>query len=264
MKNTIKFAVRSDMGRIRTNNEDNFYCNGIYMTVSERERPFFLNGEARIPCVFAVCDGMGGEDCGELASLTTVETIAEFAEKFSKRNNAVFDFVNNANKKLVAIMKRQKIRMGTTLALAVINEVSFTLYNIGDSRIYRVEEEAGNQKLLRVTDDHSLAEEKVKMGLITPAQAEKDRDRHVLTRYLGIDDDEFTFSPDVYGPFHFDENKKILLCSDGLTDMLSYKEISEIMCNNADVCEIADKLLNNALNNGGKDNITCIAIEIGD
>ncbi len=262
MKKTIKFSVRSDMGRIRTNNEDNFYCNGIFMTVSERERPFFLNGEAKTPCVFAVCDGMGGEDCGELASLTAVETLAQSAGKILCDNKAVFDFVKDANANLVAIMKQQNIRMGTTLALAVINEDSFTLYNIGDSRIYRFESE--HQRLLRVTDDHSLAEDKVRMGIITPAQAEKDRDRHVLTRYLGIDDEEFSFSPDVYGPFSFNENKKILLCSDGLTDMLSYGEISEIMGMDIDVSEISDNLLKTALDNGGKDNVTCIVIETGE
>ena len=260
MKNIIKFSARSEMGRIRTNNEDNCYCNGIFMTVSERERPFFLNGNTDPPCVFAVCDGMGGEDCGELASLTAVETLAKFAKKIPVEKNSVSDFVNAANTRMIEIMKQQKIRMGTTLALAVINENSFTLYNIGDSRIYRLEAE--NQRLLRVTDDHSLAEDKVRMGLITPAQAEKDRDRHVLTRYLGIDDEEFSFAPDVYGPFDFNLNKKILLCSDGLTDMLSYGEISEIMRTNADVSEISDNLVDAALKNGGKDNVTCIVIEI--
>ena len=261
MKNiSVKFSVRSDMGRIRSNNEDNFYCNGVFMTVSERERPFFLNGEAGVPCIFAVCDGMGGEDCGELASLTTVETLSGFSKKILSDNKAVFEFVNEANGNLVSIMKQQKVRMGTTLALAVLNEDSFTLYNIGDSRIYRLETE--NQRLLRVTDDHSLAEDKVRMGLITPAQAEKDKDRHVLTRYLGIDDDEFNFSPDVYGPFNFEDSQKILLCSDGLTDMLSHKEISDIMTCGTNVSETANNLINTALNNGGKDNVTCIVIEI--
>lgn len=266
MKNRIKFSVRSDMGRIRTNNEDNFYCNGIFMTVSERERPFFLNGEIKAPCVFAVCDGMGGEDCGELASLTAVEILAKSAKKILRDNKAVFDFVGEANANIVKLMRQQKIRMGTTLALAVINEDSFTLYNVGDSRIYRVEIEIDtkSQRLIRVTDDHSLAEEKLRMGLITPAQAEKDRDRHVLTRYLGIDDDEFTFAPDVYGAFSFEKNKKILLCSDGLTDMLSFAEISEIMCADLDVSEISDNLVKAALDNGGKDNVTCIVIKIGD
>lgn len=252
------------MGRIRTNNEDNFYCNGIYMTVSERERPFFLNGKISSPCVFAVCDGMGGEDCGELASLTTVETLAQSAKNVFQDNNAVLNFVSNVNAKLVQIMRQQKIRLGTTLTMAVINDDSFTLYNVGDSRIYRVEIESGTQRLVRATQDHSLAEDKVRMGLITPAQAEKDRDRHILTRYLGIDDDEFTFTPDVYGPFNFEKNKKILLCSDGLTDMLTYSEISEIMCTQADVSDITGNLVNAALSNGGKDNVTCIVIQIGE
>ena len=71
----VKFAVRSDVGRVRTNNEDNLYCNGIVMTVSDRERPFFLAGITDTPAIFAVFDGMGGEDCGELASLTAAESL---------------------------------------------------------------------------------------------------------------------------------------------------------------------------------------------
>ena len=257
----IKFAVRSDVGRVRTNNEDNFFCNGIFMTVLERERPFFLSGFIDKPCIFAVCDGMGGEDCGELASLTTVEALSKHSQNILSNNNGgVQNFVKDANEKLCAVMNEQNLRMGTTLALAVMNEKSFSLYNIGDSRIYRLT----NERLLRVTDDHTLAEEKVRMGLITPEKAEKDRDRHVLTRYLGIDEHEYgsTVSPDVYDSFNYDENKRILLCSDGLTEMLSYKDISTIMKKTSDVSDIVNNLVDAALFNGGRDNVTCIVAEI--
>ena len=248
----IKFAVRSDVGKVRTNNEDNFYCNGIYMTVSERERPFFLTGTADLPCVFAVCDGMGGEDCGELASLTAVETLALHA-----KNLDVNKFVSDANNKICDIMKSQGVRMGTTLALAVADKNSFMLYNVGDSRIYRL----NTERLLRVTDDHTLAEDKVRMGLITPARAEKDRDRHVLTRYLGIFDDIFGLVPDSYGPFDFDDTRRVLLCSDGLTDMLDYQDISVIMSNAENVSDAVNNLVDAALMKGGRDNVTCIVLE---
>ena len=248
----IKFAVRSEVGRIRTNNEDNFFCNGIYMTVSERERPFFLTGTADLPCVFAVCDGMGGEDCGELASLTAVETLG-----FHAKNIDVDKFVSDANDKICSIMYSQSLRMGTTLALAVADKNSFMLYNVGDSRIYRL----NNERLLRVTDDHTLAADKVRMGLITPAKAEKDRDRHVLTRYLGMFDDVFSPVPDSYGPFDFDDTRRILLCSDGLTDMLDYQDISVIMSNAENVSDAVNNLVDSALMKGGRDNVTCIVLE---
>ena len=230
------------------------------MSVSERERPFFLSGVAEAPCVFAVCDGMGGEDCGEVASLTAVETLAEHSRDIlaKETDRAVYDFVTDANRKLCAIMTKQSLRMGTTLVMARIDDEAFKLYNLGDSRGYRVE----GGRLVRSTDDHTMAEDKVRMGLITPAKAEKDRDRHVLTRYLGVFDDEMTAAPDVNGPYYFDKNRKILLCSDGLTEMLDYSEIAAIMTKPCEVSETVNSLIEAALAHGGRDNVTCVVIEI--
>lgn len=258
----VKFSCRSVIGNVRTNNEDNLYCNGIIMTVSERERPFFMNGQTDTPCIFAVCDGMGGEDCGELASLTAVETLQKHSRKILRNiidaDQGIGDYVTDANKKLLDIMRTQRIRMGTTLVLALVHEDSFTIYNLGDSRGFRVE----NGRLLRVTDDHTLAEDKMRMGLITPAQAEKDRDRHVLTRCLGIYEDEFTLAPDASKKFSTDTNTGGLLCSDGLTDMLTFPEISRIMRDNPQPSDAVNKLVDSALEHGGRDNITCIVFRI--
>ena len=225
MSYKIKFSARSDVGRIRTNNEDNLYCNGVTMTVSSRERPFFLDGISEAPCLFAVFDGMGGEDCGELASLTAAESLCEHADRIMKGTyDDIRNFAHDANQKLLSIMREKFIQTGTTLALISAGKNSFAAYNLGDSRIYRM----NGKNLLKVTDDHTLTEDKVRMGLITPQQALKDRDRNVLTRCLGIAD-SFEVPPDMYGPFDFSENHRALICSDGLTDMLSHKEISEIM-----------------------------------
>ena len=247
----VRFAARSDVGRVRTNNEDNLYCNGVFMTVSSRERPFFLNGVTECPCIFAVFDGMGGEDCGELASLTAAETLSRHSQGLS-----VQDFVNDSNKKLCEIMKSQFIRMGTTMAMAVLGQESFTVYNLGDSRVFRV----NDGRLLRVTDDHTLAEDKVRMGLIPPAKAETDRDRHVLTRYLGVPDEEVI--PDINGPYDFVSNTGGLICSDGLTDMLRFPEIAGIMKASANPEEAVNNLVDFALNKGGRDNVTCIVFEV--
>ena len=258
----VKFSCRSVIGNVRTNNEDNLYCNGIIMTVSERERPFFMNGQTDTPCIFAVCDGMGGEDCGELASLTAVQTLQEHSRKIFRNiidaDQGIGDYVTDANNKLLDIMRTQRIRMGTTLVLALIREDSFTIYNLGDSRGFRVE----NGRLLRVTDDHTLAEDKMRMGLITPAQAEKDRDRHVLTRCLGIYEDEFTLAPASSPKFSTDINTGGLLCSDGLTDMLTFPEVSRIMQDNPEPSDAVNKLVDSALEHGGRDNITCIVFRI--
>ncbi len=256
----VKFAARSDVGRVRTNNEDNLYCNGVFMTVSSRERPFFLSGVTECPCIFAVCDGMGGEDCGELASLTAVEALNRHSQEILKSiadpDKHVQVFVDEANNKLCEIMKAQFIRMGTTLAMAVLGQESFSVYNLGDSRVFRV----NDGRLLRVTDDHTLAEDKVRMGLIPAAKAETDRDRHVLTRYLGVPDEEVI--PDINGPYDFAGSTGGLICSDGLTDMLKFPEIAGIMKAAANPEEAVNNLVDFALNKGGRDNVTCIVFEV--
>ena len=261
MSARIKFAARSETGNIRTNNEDNLYCNGIFMTVSERERPFFLCGETDSPAIFAVCDGMGGEDCGELASLTAAEALQEHSRRILKRpedsGQAVCDYVNDVNSKLLDIMRSQGIRMGATLVMSVIGENAFTMYNLGDSRGFRVE----NGRLLRVTDDHTLAEDKMRMGILTPAQADKSRERHILTRYLG-DNDDFGAMPDTSREFGFSTHSGGLMCSDGLTDMLSFQEIAAIMNSAKSPKEAVNMLVDSALAHGGRDNVTCIVFEV--
>lgn len=262
----VKFAVRSEVGNVRKNNEDNFYCSGIFMTVSERERPFFLSGITDSPCIFAVCDGMGGEDCGELASLTAVQTLQEHSRSILQGSvkpdesiayEAVHRYVQDTNKKLLDIMRSQGIRMGSTLVTAVIGEDSFTLYNLGDSRGFRV----SNGRLLLVTDDHTVASEKVRMGLLTPAQGEKSRERNILTRFLG-DNEEWGAMPDASRRFMFTENTGGLMCSDGLTDMLTFREIAEIMKDCNEPSDAVNKLVDSALEHGGHDNVTCMVFSI--
>ena len=257
MSARIKFSARSEVGRVRTNNEDNLYINGIFMTESAREKPFFLSGITEAPALFAVFDGMGGEDCGELASLTSAQTLTQHSQDIlNNSDGSVQAFVNDANNKLCEIMNAQRIRMGTTLALAVLGQESFTVYNLGDSRVFRV----NDGRLLRITDDHTVAEEKVRLGLLTPAKAETSRERHILTRCLGGLSGEIL--PDFNGPYDFASSTGGLICSDGLTDMLTFPEIAGIMKTAANPEEAVNNLVDFALYKGGHDNVTCIVFEI--
>ena len=261
----VKFAVRSEVGHVRKNNEDNFFCNGIFMTESERERPYFLSGITQTPCIFAVSDGMGGESSGEFASITAVQTLHEHSSRILQGINpdesigyeAVYKYVRDTNAKLHDIMNSQNIRMGATLVMAVIGEESFTLYNLGDSRGFRV----NNGRLLRVTEDHTVAEEKARMGMISYAQAEKSRERHILMRYLG-DTEEWGAMPDASRRFDFAENSGGLMCSDGLTDMLTFREIAAIMNANPEPADAVNGLVDAALERGGHDNVTCLVFRI--
>lgn len=263
MSATIRFAARSEVGNIRTNNEDNLYCNGIIMSESDREKPFFINGMAESPAIFAVCDGMGGEDCGEVASLTAVQSLQEHSGKILGNlldsDKEVSDYVISANSKLLDIMEAQGIRTGATLVLSVIGGSSFRIYNLGDSRGFRIE----GGRLLRVTEDHTVAEEKMRMGFISASQAEKSPERHILTRYLG-DNDEYGVIPDASREYGFDTHSGGLLCSDGLTDMLTFQEISRIMRAAKDPSEAVNMLVDSALEHGGKDNVTCLVFEISE
>lgn len=258
----IFFSCRSDVGLVRKNNEDNFYCNGETLN----QEKIFLNGTAENPCIFAVCDGMGGEEHGELASLITVQTLCDYAEKIksaalSKNKNnldeAVQFFISKANSKICKIMRENSFRMGTTLALVVISSDLVMAYNIGDSRIYKIQ----NGVLSQISEDHTVAEQKIKMGLLTRKEARHDKSRHVLTRCLGIFEDEMILTPDIISPFNIENGLRLLLCSDGLTDMLSDPQIHDILLANNDSQYAVNTLVASALQNGGRDNITCLIID---
>ena len=260
----ISFAVCSEAGLIRKNNEDNFYYDGLILDAPDKNKNFFTNSVTEIPCIFAVCDGMGGESCGELASMTAVNILSEHANKikFAKSNKlideAVQDFISDANKKICKIMRSRSFRMGCTLALIVISENFIHAYNIGDSRIYKFQD----KKLFQISEDHTIAAQKIKMGLINSENARHDKTRHTLTRCLGVFEDEMILTPYIAPVFKADENLKLLICSDGLTEMLTDEEIKNIMLKNQNTspASTVNELIEHALNNGGRDNVTCIVI----
>lgn len=260
MTMSVKFAVRSETGRVRENNQDNFFCNGIYMTPSERDKPFFLNGVAEAPCIFGVFDGMGGHDCGELASLTAAEILSEHAGKIRAGSHEDVDnYVMDANTKLLAVMRERGIRTGTTLAMAVFGANFFTVYNIGDSRVYSMK----GGYLTRITEDHTLAAEMVRAGRLDPRRADDSRYSNMLTRFVGIDDD-YESRPDVYALLGYDENRRLLICSDGICKMLRHREMNAIMQKAESIADAVNDLVGAALDRGGYDNVTCIVLEIGE
>ena len=261
--NNLTFSSCSILGFVRTKNEDNLYCDGKSITTEICLKPFYLKNFAQTPCIFAVCDGMGGESHGDLASMTTINVLSEYAEKIKSQtssdtiNKAVQSFISDVNSRLCRIMREKSLRMGTTLALVVISDELVRAYNIGDSRIYKLD----NGTLSRISEDHTIVAQKIKMGLLTEEEARHDRNRHVLTRCLGVFEDEMVLTPHIIPPFHANEGCRLLLCSDGLTDMLTDKEIQNIMLEHKDTSSAVNELTNCVLQNGGKDNITCIIID---
>lgn len=248
MKYLIHSSSCSNTGKIRENNEDNFYFDGKYMEEDHGDynkiaKTTFSNEDNM---VFAVFDGMGGESNGERASYLAAKSLDEYIK--SKPIQFSFpDYINKANKKILA---DKKSNMGTTVAAAYFLEDTIKFCNLGDSRIYLLR----NNKLKQVSKDHTDASLQEKL-------TEKVKQKPKLTQHLGISSDEMILSPYLTS-IKYHTGDKILLCSDGLTDMLEDDEICNILINNSLPKDIVEELLSTSLAKGGKDNITITIFSI--
>jgi protein phosphatase len=262
----VTYSARSHVGRVRDRNEDNLCADGVFLTVETRERPFAIDGSTRAPALFAVCDGMGGEENGETASLLAVELLARSGEHIKSGlpadpDEPVQAYVRAANDAIRTDPRNIGKRAGTTLALAIVAESGVYCFNIGDSRIYCLKSDA----LEQVTTDHTAAAEKARGGGLAAERARSEKGGNSLTRCVGIGD---MYAADSYPPIHgrakfpFKRAKcRLLLCSDGLTDMASQSEIEAILKHSAKTSVAADRLLALALEHGGRDNITIIVAD---
>lgn len=251
----IQAAAVTNVGRVRRNNEDNYFVCGSYKESTETNNCEYSCTAGSDECLFGVCDGMGGIQYGELASLTAVETMAEYAADFDERYVAC---VTAANERICReITELGASRIGTTFAgLYIKNNVAHA-YNIGDSRIYFLR--AGQLSQLSV--DHTQAQMLFRQGFITAQEAKTHRDRHVLTQHLGIFPEEMVIETHCAEPLELAAGDMFLLCSDGLTDMLEDDEICAILSQSGSPEQKAHALTDAALDHGGKDNVTVVLAE---
>ena len=209
-----------------------------------------------LPNLFLVADGMGGHKAGEYASRFTVDTIVE-SVKASRETEPVAimkEAVTKANELLIeeARADEKKSGMGTTIVVATILGKKLYVANVGDSRLYLV-----NREISQITRDQSLVEEMVRLGEMDKAEAKDHPDKNVITRAIGA-------IPDVVIDFfevELEEEDTVLMCSDGLTNMIEDEDIKKIILTQRDIAEKAEKLVVTANENGGKDNITVVVIE---
>lgn len=263
--NTIKFtsAVSVDKGLIRNNNEDNFYFNGTYLYADERDKSstFSSNPSSDIQ-IYSVFDGMGGEALGEEASFIAAKVMDKTHKKLkTNRGNIekeILASVEEANKKICKkIVETGEKRIGATFSTIVIENDNAEVFNVGDSRVYRLRE----NKLKQISVDDTTAQRLVRLGEITEEQAKTHEERHKLTQHLGIFNDEMIIEPHISKEIEIKKGDKFLLCSDGLTDMLTDEEISDILGQNKTCEQLCKELVKAALKNGGKDNITTIIVK---
>ena len=232
----------SDVGVSRKANEDAF--------VIDRELGFV-----------AVADGMGGHAAGEVASEMAVEMVShELADlnelEAPDAHERVARALRDANRAVYERTRteRDKLGMGSTVSALLLSESRFLVGHVGDSRIYLVRD----GEMRQLTKDHSLVQEQVDAGLLTPEQARRHPQSNVITRCIGMADD---IEPDV-----FDGESRIgdgfLLASDGLTGMVDDRRIQQLLLSRAKPERIVDALIQEANVNGGNDNITAVVVRV--
>lgn len=255
MKMKIKSAVGSSPGCVRTNNEDNFYIDGIY---AEGSKSFVINpirNDSVTRHCFGVFDGMGGFEKGEYASRICAETLKLYDDANLYSN--IKTYIDDANDR---ICKLNMIHSGSTVALAIIRDDIASLCNIGDSRIYLFRDNT----LCQLSVDHTRGRTMVEAGFITKDELAKSKIRHELTQHMGISKEDFSLSPYIIADFKMYPDDILLICSDGLTDMVKDELIESIIRKNEDKspADIVMALIEEALSNGGMDNITTLIIKV--
>ena len=208
--------------------------------------------------LFVVADGMGGHKAGEYASKCAVETIVEDINTYQDTGiiKSLTMAIQHANAKIrqVANSDINYQGMGTTLVTATYSDDTLYVGNVGDSRLYVI-----GDGIRQITTDHSLVEEMIRMGGLDREKARTHPDKNIITRAIGVVE---VVDVDFFEVEDLKEGDIILMCSDGLSNMLTDHEIAEIVNARGTLEEKADKLVAAANQNGGKDNIAVILIEM--
>lgn len=257
-KTYFSVSIATDNGKLRADNQDNYFVNGLKRDSSKPIEAMDINVENSL--LAEVCDGMGGESNGELASKIAVDEMdnmfdAVNAVNIDQLEGLANSYVNNANTKICQMLQNSKSsRGGSTFALVYIRDNIVYPFSLGDSRIYLFR----NGKLDQISVDHTLAMRKYRANIYTKEEAEASHDSHKLTLFLGVDYQGNGLDAEKYQPFELMTGDKILLCSDGLYDLCSSAEIADVLSNKT--TKSASALVDIALKNGGTDNVTCVVI----
>ena len=239
----MKTASLSDKGKRRQLNQDVVYSSELPV--------------GNLPNLFIIADGMGGHKAGDFASRFAVDTICREVEHSAGRspeeilqsaitvaNTGIFELSND---------NRDLEGMGTTVVAAVVYGDCLKVGNVGDSRLYIV----NGKNIRQITTDHSLVEEMIRMGGLDRESARTHPNKNIITRAVGVTS---AVAADFY-EVRLQEGDIILLCSDGLSNMLEDEEIRMIVNAQRDIMEKAEALVRAANQNGGRDNISLILIE---
>ena len=239
MLRVVEQYSRTDVGRQRNANEDDLFA-------------------AADAGLFAVADGMGGARAGEVAAKAAVEQLAGLEEKREVGERELATVVEEANRRIHELSRSDEslAGMGTTMTAVSVGDGEVAIAHVGDSRAYRLRDD----ELERLTHDHSLVDEMVRAGRLTPEEAEVHPQRSIITRALGpepqVEVERMTYparSGDVY-----------LICSDGLTTMVPEDAVAGILRGRSSLQQAAEDLVRVANEAGGKDNVTVVLFRLAD
>lgn len=232
----------TDVGQKRITNQDFVYASD--------------NPVGNLPNLFVVADGMGGHKAGDMASRLTVEVLLDSIRINREQNpiKIIRAAIETANTKILEIASKDEnlFGMGTTVVVATVLGHYMYVANVGDSRLYLIRDQ-----IEQITKDHSLVEEMVRIGEINREQARNHPDKNIITRAVGASKNvEIDFFD-----MRLEPGDIILMCSDGLSNMLEDIEIERIIKCGSNLPEIALELVARANQNGGKDNIAVVLVE---
>lgn len=233
----------TDVGLRRKVNQDYVYASDVPV--------------GNLPNLYIVADGMGGHNAGDYASHFVVKKVREYIEGSEDDNPVVLmqEAIQHANTLLLAEASEQEELkgMGTTIVVTTIIGMNVYTANVGDSRMYVIDDDGIRQ----ITKDHSLVEEMVRMGQLTKEQAKVHPDKNIITRAVGA---AVYVQPDIFET-ELERKSILLMCSDGLTNMVDEVQIQQIITNETSIEERACTLVTAANEHGGMDNIAVIIIE---
>ena len=234
---------RTDKGRKRNNNQDSIFISDTPV--------------GPLPNLYIVADGMGGHAAGDFASRYAISVVVDFVRKSTVVNpisllrRALIYSSNELFKE--ADKDKDKMGMGTTMVAAVIVDKKLYVANIGDSRLYQI-----NDDIKQITMDHSLVEELIRSGQLERNKGRNHPEKNIITRAMGSRDEAM---PDFF-EINISEGDKILLCSDGLSNMVEDDEIKDIIQDNSSLDDAVSSLISRANYYGGNDNISVIIVSI--
>lgn len=262
-KGSVNAAVVCHKGCVRGNNEDNFFFNGDYMLLSDmNEGAVIAHTFTSKHQMFCVFDGMGGGDWGERASSIAAQAMQSVYAMMRKDDisRALQQFALRTNALILADRKSQHVEIqGTTMAILALQEDRYTVANVGDSRVYILRD----HQLKQLSMDHSVVGQAVRDGRMTPEQARKSPDNNVITQYLGMSAENLPARLDYQMTGKIQPGDRFMLCSDGLSDLLSESDMEDRLSTMASPLNCAKQLVLDALEMGGKDNTTCIVLDCG-